>query len=230
MIYLYTVLSVVIFILAIKINRKLKSILLTPFTITLIVLVSILLIADLPYQDYLKGNQPITVFLGPSVVALALPLYEQLHKIKHYWKSILTITLISSLFAMASSILFAYLFSRHSETIAILLPKSITMPIAIAVAESIDGIPAITAAMVVVAGMVGSIFGYSLLKFIGIKQHEAMGLAIGSGSHALGTAACMEKSEKMGSYSSISLILCGIITSIFAPFMYQFARFLLTII
>ena len=113
------------------------------------------------------------------------------------------------------------------EMVATVLPKSITTPIAMEVASHLGGIPAVTAVGVVVAGLQGSVFGYLILKKVGIKQQEAVGLSVGAVSHALGTVSCMEADPKAGSYSSISLVLCGIMSSILAPLVFHVIRLFL---
>ncbi|HBO38433.1 MAG TPA: CidB/LrgB family autolysis modulator, partial [Pasteurellaceae bacterium] len=101
------------------------------------------------------------------------------------------------------------------------LPKSVTTPIAMAIAHNIGGVPSMAAVGVVVAGLQGSVFGYLILKKIGLKHAEAIGLSVGAVSHALGTVSCMQADAKAGNYSSISLVLCGIISSILAPLVFK---------
>lgn len=222
MIYWYSLLTIAAFGLALQINKRLKSVLLNSFILTVLILIAVVLAAKIPYDDYMAGNAPLNNLLGLSVVALALPLYEQLRQIAAHWKSILLITVSASIFSMLTGALLALLLGATPEIVATLLPKSVTTPIAMAIAGNIGGVPAVAAVGVIVAGLQGSIFGYILLKKIGIKNTEAIGLAVGSVSHALGTVSCMEANAKAGSYSSIALVLCGIISSILAPIIFKF--------
>ena len=192
-IYLYTILTIFGFWLALQISKRWKSMIFNTFVLTVSILVLILVVGDIPYDDYMAGNAPINNLLGVSIVALALPLYEQLRQIAK----------------------------------ATVLPKSITTPIAMEVSSHLGGIPAVTAVGVIVAGLQGSVFGYLILKKIGIKQQEAVGLSVGAVSHALGTVSCMEADPKAGSYSSISLVLCGIMSSILAPLVFHVIRLFL---
>ncbi|WP_032092809.1 CidB/LrgB family autolysis modulator [Necropsobacter rosorum] len=221
MIYLYSLLTIVAFLVALQISKVLKSVVLNSFVLTVLILIMVLLSADIPYDDYMTGNMPLNNLLGVSVVALALPLYEQLRQISQRWKIILTVTTAASLLSMASGALLAWLLGAKPEIVATILPKSVTTPIAMAVAENIGGIPSVAAVGVIIAGLQGSMFGYLVLKKIGLKHSQAIGLSVGSVSHALGTVSCMELDLKAGGYSSISLVLCGIISSILAPLIFK---------
>ena len=221
MIYLYSLLTIGAFWLALQINKRLKSVLLNTFILTVLILIAVLLLSNIPYDEYMAGNAPLNNILGLSVVALALPLYEQLRQIAAYWKIILLVTTVSSVFAMLSGALLALWLGATPDIVASVLPKSVTTPISMAIAENIGGMPAIAAVGVIVAGLQGSVFGYLCLKKLGIKKSEAIGLSVGSVSHALGTVSCMEIDNKAGNYSSIALVLCGVISSILAPLVFK---------
>lgn len=225
--YGYSLLTIVAFWLAFQINNRLKSVLLNTFVLSVVMLVSVLLLCHIPYDDYMQGNAPLNNLLGISVVALALPLYEQLRQIRQHWKALIFITGIASLLSMLSGAILGVVLGANRELVATLLPKSVTTPIAMAIADNLGGIPSVAAVGVVVAGLQGSIFGYLILKKLGVKHSQAIGLSVGAVSHALGTVSCMDVDQRAGSYSSISLVLCGIISSIFAPFVFHFIYFLM---
>ncbi|TNH06577.1 CidB/LrgB family autolysis modulator [Testudinibacter sp. TR-2022] len=220
-VYLYSVLTILAFMAAICISKRWKSIVFNSFVLTILLLIGVLLLADIPYDQYIQGNAPLNNLLGPAIVALALPLYEQLRQISSRWRSILLITLTASVLSMLSGALLALLLGGNAEIVATILPKSISTPIAMAVAETIGGVPSVAAVGVVLAGLQGSILGYLLLKKIGLKHPEAIGLSIGAVSHALGTARTLEIDKQAGIYSSISLVLCGIISSVLAPLIFR---------
>ena len=224
-IYLYTFLTIFGFWLALQISKRWKSMIFNTFILTVLILVVILVIGKIPYDDYMAGNAPINNLLGLSIVALALPLYEQLRQIAKQWKIILSIVVVASFFSMLSGAVLALILGASPEMVATVLPKSITTPIAMEVSHNLGGIPAVTAVGVVVAGLQGSIFGYLVLKKLRVKHQEAIGLSVGAVSHALGTVSCMETNPTAGSYSSISLVLCGIISSILAPFVFKLIYF-----
>lgn len=226
-IYAYTLLTVAAFYVALQINKRLKSTLFNSFILTVMLLCAILLLGKLDYARYYEGNAPLNNLLSLSIVALALPLYEQLPQIRKYWKIILSISLFSSLFSMLSVGIFAVVLGANGELVAALLPKSITTPIAMETAVNLGAIPALAVAGVVLAGLQGALFGYALLQKMRIRHKQAIGLSMGAVSHVLGTVACMEKSTKAGSYASISLVLSGIISALCAPFVFRLITLLL---
>ena len=221
MIYAYSLLTIAAFCGALQINKRLQSVVFNSFILTVLILIGALLLAKIPYDNYMTGNAPLNNLLGLSVVALALPLYEQLRQIAAYWKIILLITTVASLLSMLTGAGLALLFGASPEIVATVLPKSVTTPIAMAISQNIGGVPAVAAVGVVVAGLQGSVFGYLVLKKLNLKYSEAIGLSVGAVSHALGTVSCMEIEAKAGSYSSIALVLCGIISSILAPLVFN---------
>ncbi|MDR0806111.1 MAG: CidB/LrgB family autolysis modulator [Enterobacteriaceae bacterium] len=199
---------------------KLKQPLINPLLISLLVIIPVLLLTHTSYERYFQGSQIINYLLQPAVVALAFPLYEQLHQIRARWKSIIIICLIGSLAAMISGTGLALWMGASPELAASVLPKSVTTPLAMATAQSIHGIPAVSAICVMFVGILGAVFGYPILNMLKISTPSARGLAIGSVSHALGTARCAEENYQEGAYSSLALVICGILTPLIAPFIF----------
>lgn len=213
-------LTLIVYFAARYLAKKIHSPLFNPLVIAMAAIISLLVFTGIPYDDYFSGSKVINDLLQPAVVALAFPLYEQLHQIRNKWKSILTICFFASLSGMLSGAFIALWLGATPEIAASVLPKSVSTPIAMAIAESIDGIPAISAVCVMIAGIFGAVFGHSLLNLFRIKNPAARGLAIGASAHALGTARCAEIDYHEGVYSSLALVVCGIITSLLAPFLF----------
>ncbi|SUT91395.1 CidB/LrgB family autolysis modulator [Actinobacillus lignieresii] len=221
MIYLYSFLTIAAFLLGQRISQKLKSSVLNPFVIALTLVITVIVIGKVPYTDYYQGNFPINNLLGVSVVALALPFYEQLPQIRKKWRQITLVVVFGTCFTMLTGVFFAVLLGASPDILAAIVPKSVSTPIAIAIATQIGGSSAITAVGVLVAGLLGSVFGFAVLHRIGVRNVRAIGLSMGAVSHALGTGRCMEYSIKTGSYSSIALVLCGVLSSVLAPFVFK---------
>lgn len=213
-------LTLVVFFAARKLAARFKMPLLNPLLVAMIVIIPILLITGIPYDHYFQGSKVLNDLLQPAVVALAFPLYEQLHQIRARWKSIITICFVGSVVAMTSGAVIALLMGATPQIAASVLPKSVTTPIAMAVGGSIGGIPAISAVCVIFVGVLGAVFGHTLLNAMHIHTKSARGLAMGTASHALGTARCAELDYQEGAFSSLALVICGIITSLVAPFLF----------
>lgn len=213
-------LTIVVFFAARRLAVRYKSPLLNPLLISMIVIIPLLLLTSTPYEHYFQGSEVLNDLLQPAVVALAFPLYEQIHQIRARWKSIMTVCFIGSVAAMCTGTSVALIMGASPEIAASILPKSVTTPIAMEVGGTLGGIPAISAMCVILVGIFGAVFGHSLFNFLHIRAKAARGLAMGSASHALGTARCAEVDFQEGAFSSLALVVCGVITSLLAPFIY----------
>lgn len=213
-------LTVGVFFAARKVATRLRMPLLNPLLVSMAVIIPLLLLTHTPYARYFAGSKLLNDLLQPAVVALAFPLYEQLHQIRARWKSIITICFIGSVTAMCTGTAIALWMGASPQVAASILPKSVTTPIAMAVSQSIGGVPAISAVCVIFVGILGAVLGHSLLNLLRIRTKASRGLAMGTASHALGTARAAELDYQEGAFSSLALVLCGIITSLIAPFLF----------
>ena len=155
------------------------------------------------------------------MVALGVPLYQQLEKIKKQALYILLSQLTGCIVGIVSVVVIAKLMGASKEVIYSLAPKSVTTPIAMEVSRTVGGIPSLTAAVVVVVGIFGAIYGYTIMKWAKIHNPIAQGLSMGTAAHAVGTSKSMEISPTFGAYSSVGLIINGIFTAILTPYILQ---------
>ena len=210
--------TIIIYWLAQKLQVKTGILLLNPILITIIIIISFLMVFNIDYEVYHKGSKYIDFFLKPAVVALGVPLYKQLEVIKKQAWIILISQLAGCLAGIVSVVLIAWLMGASKEIIFSLAPKSVTTPIAIEISRSIGGIAPLTASVVIVVGIFGAVFGYSILKLTGVKNPLSQSLSMGNAAHAIGTSKSMEISPAYGAMSSIGLIVNGIFTAILAPY------------
>lgn len=213
-------LTLVAYLLARKLAAKINISIINPLLVAMAIVIPILLLTHIPYTRYFAGSAFLNQLLQPAVVALALPLYEQMHQIRARWKTIISVCFIGSITAMVSGTAIALWMGATPEIAATIMPKSVTTPIAMAVSASLHGIPAISAICVLIAGVLGAVFGHMLLNLFEVKNKSSRGLAIGNASHALGTARAAEIDYQEGAFSSLALVICGIITSLLAPFLF----------
>ena len=211
------VLVVGIYLLSIKLHLKIRFPLLNPVLITILVLIGLLIILDVPYATFKKSSQMINFLLGPSVVALGYILHKQIHYLKGNVVSVLTSITVGAVVGIASILLIGKLFGADQTLIASLAPKSVTTPIAMALSESNGGIPALTAVVVVVAGVMGSIIAPPIMKWLGIKSPIAKGIALGASSHGVGTATAIQMGAIEGALSGLAIGIMGTITSLLLP-------------
>ncbi|WP_309266602.1 LrgB family protein [Aeromonas salmonicida] len=206
--------------------RRLPWPIINPVLVPTAVIIGLLLWLDLPLDQYESGTRPITALLEPAVVALALPLYQQARQIQARLKPILICTLASVLISVCTTLLIGHSMGADPALLASLATKSITTPLAMSVSQSLGGIPAIAAAVVVVVGIVGALIGYPLLKLMRVTDPEAQGLAMGACAHAIGTATSAEKGITQGAFSSLAMVVCGILTAAVAPLLFAIYHWL----
>ena len=209
--------TIIIYWLAQKLQARTGFILLNPILITILIIIAFLMIFNIDYQTYHNGSKYIDFLLKPAVVALGVPLYKQLKVIKKQALNIVISQLAGCITGIVSVVLIAKLMGASKEIIFSLAPKSVTTPIAIEISRSIGGIAPLTASVVIVVGIFGAVFGYSILKLTGVRNPMAQSLSMGNAAHAIGTSKSMEISPVFGAMSSIGLIVNGIFTAILAP-------------
>lgn len=207
--------------LAQKLQQKTGSILLNPILISIILIIAFLSVFKIDYGYYHQGSKLIDFFLKAAVVALGVPLYQQLEKIKKQAVHIVVSQFAGCVVGVVSVVLIAKWMGASKEVIFSLAPKSVTTPIAIEISKTIGGIPALTASVVVVVGIFGAIFGYNIMRLVRVKNPMSQGLSMGTAAHAVGTSKSMEISPSYGAMSSLGLIVNGIFTAILAPYILQ---------
>lgn len=210
-------LTVVLYLAFDRLRRRLHNNLINPVVLSIVALVLIMLLFNWQYSSYMSGARFINLWLEPSVVALGLPLYQQLEELRQDLLPVVVCCLVGTLVAMLSMILFSAIVGFSLPTLVSLTPKAVTTAIALVLAKSHGGIPALTTVTVIYVGMLGAMIGMPFMKWIGLHSPKAIGLAMGSASHALGTARMAEEGHPMGAYSAVALVLCGLFTALLLP-------------
>lgn len=195
-----------------------------PLIIAIAIVIAYVKYTGMPIPEFMEKSSFVNYMLGPSVVALGYLLHTQIDYLKGNVFSILTSVFIGSIVGIVSVIVLAKLTGADQALIASLEPKSVTTPIAMAVAEQAGGIPPLTAVAVLFCGILGSIMGPPILKLLGIKSKIACGLAMGASSHAVGTAKAMEMGVIEGAISGLAIGLMGVITALLIPIVNQFLQ------
>ena len=219
-------LTFAIYYVATIIRKKTGIILLNPILITIAVMICYLKFADISYTTYNEGGKYIEFWLKPAIVALGVPLYKHLDSIKQHFIPIFLSQLAGSIVGIVSVVAIADLMGATNEVIISLAPKSVTTPIAIEISSALGGIESLTAAVVVCVGILGAIIGYRTMSIIKLNYDISKGLAMGTASHAVGTAASMEVSPIHGVYATLGLIINGVLTSLFAPIILRIMGYL----
>ena len=203
-------------------KAKIKHPLCNPFFIAVLLTGAFLVLSRMPMGTYLAGTDKMGWLITPATVALALPLYEQLKKLKGQLTAILAGVIagaVSSLVIVGGACL---LFALPREITVSLLPKSITTAMAMVLAEQSSGISSIAAGGVAITGLVGCVFGPILCKLFRFKDPIAQGVAYGTASHVIGTSRVMEINPLSGAVSTLSLVVAGVLTAILMPILCVF--------
>lgn len=198
-------------------QKKWKSPLLNPILIAVVLVVGFLLAFGLDLQVYQTGMQGISWLLTPATVCLALPLYKQIRLLKKHLAGIFVGILSGTVVSLLCILGMCLLFSLDRSLTVSLLPKSITTAMGMVLSEQSGGIGALTAAAIIVTGILGNLTGSALCKLFRISHPIAQGVALGTASHVVGTSRANELGEIQGAVSSLSLAVAGVITVILFP-------------
>ena len=209
-------LSVLAFWIGVKIQKKTGLVVCNPLLIGVILVIGLLLALGIPYENYDQGGSLINLFLSPATACLAVAIYSKVQLLKENWLPILVGCVVGSLVSMGSILGLCRLFGLDDAMTASLLPKSVTTPIAVSVAQAHGGIPSITVVAVILTGILGSILAPLLIRLFRVKDPIAAGLAIGACSHAVGTSKALELGETEGAMSGLAIGVCGLVTVLFS--------------
>lgn len=210
-------LSIICFEIGLYTYKKTKLPLLNPLLICITLIVIILLSSNISLDSFNKGGKLISFFLGPATVVLAVPLYNKLETIKEYAIPIALGVTVGSITAIFSIFYISKFFGLTSELTLSLVPKSITTPIGIEVSKVIGGVPAITVAAIIITGIMGAVISPIVCRIFKITDKIAIGISIGTSSHAIGTTKAIEMGETEGAMSGLAIGIAGLITSFLAP-------------
>ena len=193
-------------------KKKYHSALFNPLLLSVAATIVLLVLFRIDYDTYYEGAKYLSYLLTPATVCLAVPMYEQLELLKKNLKAVMVGILSGVLMSLGCILVMAIVFGLNHETYVTLLPKSITTAIGMGVSEELGGYVTITVATIVITGVLGNIIGEGLCKLFHIEEPIAKGVALGTASHAIGTARAMEMGEIEGAMASLSIAVAGLLT------------------
>ena len=194
-----------------------KSPLVNPVLIAVALLAALLYATGTAYPTYFEGAQFVHFLLGPATVCLALPLWENLPRVRRAALPLIAALLAGSTTAIATALGIAYAFGITGETLASLAPKSATAPVAIGISQAIGGSPTLTAVLVILTGITGAVVATPLLNLIGVKDWRARGFAVGVAAHGIGTARAFQVNPTAGAFAGLGMGLNAVLTALLAP-------------
>jgi len=215
-------LTLVVYRLAEMLYQRSRFVLFNPVAVAIVSIILLLKFCKIPFDSYNNGGRMILFLLGPSVVALAVPLYQRRQEILNRKWPILIGVLAGALSSIISAAGIAWLLGGSHEVVLSLVPKSVTTPIAIGITEKIGGIVPLTAALVVLTGCLGAICGPEFCRMIGIRSKAAVGLAMGTAAHGIGTARMLGDDRFAGAISGLAIGLNGLTTALLVSLLWWF--------
>jgi predicted murein hydrolase (TIGR00659 family) len=201
--------------------------LLNPVAVAVALLIGFLLVMDIPYSRYFDGAQFVHFLLGPATVALAVPLYRQLPKLRALWVPVCAALLAGVCTAALSAAVIARLLGATPVTALSLAPKSVTAPVAMGISERIGGLPSLTAVLVVMTGILGAVLGARVFDLLRIRDDSIRGFALGVTSHGIGTARAFQISTEMGAFSGLAMALSAFASSLILPWLLRLVAHLI---
>ena len=213
------ILTAAAFALARWFQKKTGWVLANPTVVSAAMIIALLLLLDIPYDDYARGGDFVNLMLSPVTAILALGIYNQRDILKKNFIPVLVGCTVGCAVSMGSVLLLCRLFGLDQAVTAAMLPKSCTTAIAVGIAEAKGGVVAIAVACVIIAGTVGAVGAPAFITWFHVTDPVAQGLAIGACSHALGTTKAREIGELQGAMSSIAIGICGLLAVIFSLFL-----------
>ena len=214
---LWTVVTLLVYAAARIAYDRTRLALLNPAIVAIAAVMIILLVTRTPYPQYERGGRVIAFWLGPAVVALGLPLAQQLARVRRNLSAVSFALLAGSITGIVVAVVVARAFDAPAAIVRSLAPRSVTTPIAIAITARLGGIPALSAVVSIVSGALGGFVGVGLLRLTGVRSPLATGLALGAAAHGLGTARAADEGATESGAAGLAMGVMGILTALLAP-------------
>lgn len=203
--------------LSISLYEKTRLMFLQPVLVSMALVIAVLVPLGIGYEEYRQSTTLLTLLLGPATVALAVPLFLNLKRIRQlFWPTLITL-FIGGLVATVMGVGLAWAFGAEHMMLMTMAPKSVTSPIAILVAEQLGGSASLAAVFVMITGVLGAALGPALLHLARVTHPAARGLALGLSAHAVGTAQALQEGSETGAFAALAMSLAGVATAVLLP-------------
>lgn len=200
--------------------RRSGLLVLQPVLVSMLLVVGTLLLCGVDYGTYRAGAEPIALLLGPATVALAVPLQHNIKRIRQLFWPIMITLWVGGALSMGLTMAIGWLLGADWALLMSLAPKSVTIPIAMPVAEQLGGIASLAAVLVMLTGVIGTALGPLLLGWAGVEHPAARGLSYGINAHAIGTAHALQEGEECGAFAALAMSLWGVLTALALPLVF----------
>ena len=210
-------LSILAYLVGMLIYRRFPHPLTTPLLLSAIFIIIFLKVTGISYQDYYQGGVYLNNLIVPSTVALGIPLYKSFHLMKHHARSILFGSLLAVVVNTCFTAVVAKIFGMDFFLAISLFPKSVTTAMAVGITEKLQGLTTVTLVVVVATGILTSVIGPTLLKWLKIDDPVAVGLSLGGTGHAVGTGTAFRYGSVAGAMGGLAIGVTGILYVFVSP-------------
>ncbi len=214
--YFGLIISLLSYLLGTCLKKKFKNPIFNPLLVSIVLTIITLIVFKIDYSTYKNSANILSYLLTPATVCLAIPLYEKMQILKKNFAAIICGITSGVISSLSSTLLLSKLLSLDYNMYVTLLPKSITTAIGIGVSEVYGGNTTLTACVIIITGVLGSIIAPLICKLFRIVNPIAKGIALGTSSHAIGTTKALELGVTEGAMSSLSIAVSGLITVVLA--------------
>ena len=214
---LWSSVTVAVFIAARRLFLRTKIQFLHPVLVTTLVVLATVEFTGRRYGAFIEGTRWLGWILGPGVVAMAVPVYK-LRALIWAKAGVLLVTVLAGLgFGMATTMGLLAVFGADRLLLIALSVKSVTAAVAMALARDAGALPAVAGVGAMFAAVLGAAMAPWVLAKTGVRDPRAVGLAMGCGSHAVGTARAFELGEEQGTFASVGLSLTTLAAALICP-------------
>jgi predicted murein hydrolase (TIGR00659 family) len=210
--------TIVIYAASVGLYRRFnKAPLLNPTLFTIGGISAVLIISAVPYQKYFEAVAVLHYLLGTAVVALALPLYNNLRRLQGRYLTMALALFAGSLASILVGLAVATMAGASASAVLSLAPKSATAAVSMEISRLIGGAPAVTGVLTILTGIIGAVAGPYVLDLAHIRSPEARGFALGIASHGIATARAFSEGEIAGSFAGLGMALNAVLTAMLVP-------------
>ncbi|MEB0208356.1 LrgB family protein [Pseudomonas sp. CCC3.1] len=197
--------------------RRTGRYLLSPLILVPALLLAVAVPLNTAYAEYSRDTHWLMLVLGPVTVAFAVPIWQQRTLLAQHWMALLLGMLAGSVASIGSSFWLARALALDTSLTLSLVPRSITTPFAMPLAQSLGGVPDLTAVFVMFTGVFGALMGGILLKWLPLRSSLARGALFAVGAHGAGVSRAREVGNEEGSVAGLVMVLTGVLNLFAAP-------------
>ncbi|MBB6452462.1 putative effector of murein hydrolase [Salirhabdus euzebyi] len=209
--------TIIFYFFGLKLFQKYRKAWLNPLYISSGLLILLILSSNINPNTYLQGSFIFDVLLQLAVVSLAVPLYKQWSFLRKNYKKVLLGVICGTAMGVISVSAMAHLFHLQDQLVASLIPKSVTLPVALTISNNLGGLTSTTVFIVIISALISVTIGPKLLKRFGIKSKAAKGLAMGTSAQMLGANRSLIWGEEEGAMGSVAMTTSAVFLSISVP-------------